>query len=58
LPLVMLYAQFPIEGLLARIFLRNRVTPTGVVRQMFVVHILGLAQLWMASGALWQLATR
>jgi len=52
LPRVMLYAQFPIEGLLAKFVLKSRVTLNGVAGQLFYFHFLGAAQLWMVSGAL------
>ncbi|MGA2674253.1 MAG: hypothetical protein ABSE99_13605 [Terracidiphilus sp.] len=52
LPQVMLYAQFPIEGLLAKFALKSRVSLLGVAGQLFYFHFLGAAQLWMVSGAL------
>jgi len=50
LPAIMLYAQFPIEGLLACIILKHHVRPWGVVGQVFLFHFLGLLELVMLSG--------
>lgn len=50
LPTAMLYAQFPIEGLLARIVLRRHVRPISVIWQVSLFHFLGLMELWMLSG--------
>ena len=58
LPLAALYAQFPIEGLLARMILRRHVTAPGVAREIFFFHFLGAAQLCLVSGALAQLLVR
>jgi hypothetical protein len=58
LPVVMLYAQFPIEGLLARIALRHLVTIPGVIRELLFFHFLGAAELWMVSGALGRIIMR
>ena len=52
LPLVMLYAQFPLEGLLVRMILTHRVTVFGVCGQVCCLHILGAAHLWLLNGAL------
>lgn len=52
LPTVMLYTQFPIEGLLALIVLKRRVRPMSVIWQVSLFHFLGLAELWMLSGSL------
>ncbi len=56
LPKIMLYAQFPLEGLLAKTILRGRVTFTAVAIQVMFYHFLAAAQLWLISGALGQLA--
>lgn len=50
LPTFMLYAQFPIEGLLARIILKRRIHPLGVAGQVALFHFLGILELWMLSG--------
>lgn len=50
LPTLMLYIQFPIEGLLAYIVLRHRVKPLGVIWQVMLFHFLGLTELWMLTG--------
>lgn len=55
LPSLMLYAQFPVEGWLARFILRRRVHLANVVGQVLLFHGLGLAELWLLSGGLEQL---
>lgn len=50
LPTLMLYTQFPIEGLLAYSVLRHHVRPLGVIWQVSLFHFLGLAELWMLTG--------
>jgi hypothetical protein len=52
LPQVILYAQFPIEGLVARMALRRHVTLPGVTGQIFYFHFLAAVQLAMVSGLL------
>jgi hypothetical protein len=52
LPQVILYAQFPLEGLLARMVLRRHVTIPGVTGQIFYFHFLAAVQLAMLSGVL------
>ena len=56
IPIFMLYAQFPIEGLLARMALKKRVTLKGVARHVFFMHFLTGMELCMVSGILWQAA--
>jgi hypothetical protein len=51
LPSIMLYAQFPIEGLLARVILRRPVLPLSVTVQVLLFHFLGIVEVWMLSGA-------
>jgi hypothetical protein len=51
LPVVLLYAQFPLEGLIAILALRRRVTVPGVAGQVFYLHYLAGLQLLMISGA-------
>lgn len=50
-PTVMLYAQFPLEGLLARITLKKRVTLKSVALFVFFMHFLTAAELFMVNGA-------
>jgi len=50
LPQVLLYLQFPAEGLLARMTLKHRVTLPGVARQVLFYHFLGATHLWLLSG--------
>ncbi len=52
LPQVILYAQFPLEGLVARMVLRRHVTIPGVTGQIFYFHFLAAVQLAMVSGIL------
>jgi len=49
LPAVMLFAQFPIEGWLARFILRHRVKFSSVVMQVLLFHFLGIAELLLLS---------
>ena len=49
-PQFMLYAQFPLEGLFAKKFLRGRVTVRGVALQVAFYHFLGAVQLAMVCG--------
>ncbi len=58
LPVVVLYAQFPIEGLIARLALRRRVTVSGVAGQVFYLHYLAGLQLVMIGGAVTQALMR
>jgi len=51
-PQAMLFLQFPLEGLLAKKFLRGRVTVSGVALQVFFYHLLGATQLWLVWRAL------
>jgi hypothetical protein len=51
LPSIMLYAQFPIEGLLARLILRRPVLPFSVTIQVMLFHFLGIIEVWMLSGS-------
>lgn len=50
LPAIMLYAQFPIEGLLARVILRRPVLPISVAVQVLLFHFLGIVEVWLLSG--------
>ena len=58
LPTAMLYLQFPIEGLLAKIALRGHVRPYGVMVQVLYFHGLCIMQLWLLNGGLWRLMGR
>ena len=51
LPLILLYAQFPLDGLFARMFLSHRVTFSGVCAQVSCFHFLGTVYLFLVSGA-------
>lgn len=51
LPTMMLYLQFPIEGLLACLVLKRRVPPLRVVWQVTLFHFLGVTELIMLSDA-------
>lgn len=50
LPMLMLYLQFPLEGLIVQAALRRRVTVPGVAGQVFYFHYLAAMQLVMVSG--------
>jgi hypothetical protein len=52
LPRIILYAQFPIEGLVALLAVRKRVTVPGVTGQIFYFHFLAAVQLAMVTGLL------
>lgn len=52
LPMLMLYAQFPLEALLIQATLRRRVTVPGVAGHVFYFHYLAALQLVMVSGVL------
>ena len=58
LPMVMLYVQFPLEGLLAKIALKGNVTIPGVAGQVTFYHLLGIIELWLVNGLLGQILTR
>jgi hypothetical protein len=51
-PQIMLFLQFPLEGFLAKKFLRGQVTVRGVAGQVLFFHFLGVAQLWFVWRAL------
>ena len=55
LPKLMVYIQFPLEGLLAKIALKGNVTVHGVLVQVAFFHGLCIIDLWLLSGGLWQL---
>lgn len=58
LPMAMLYAQFPLEGWLAKILLRGNVTISAVAGQVLFIHGLCIVELWLVSGAFWQLMAK
>lgn len=49
MPLFFMYAQFPIEGLMARFALRKHVTVLRVVGQVLFLHLFALVELWLIS---------
>jgi hypothetical protein len=51
----LVYLQFPLEGLLAKIALKGNVTVHGVLVQVAFFHGLCIIDLWLLSGGLWQL---
>ena len=58
LPTAMLYLQFPLEGLLAKIALKDNVTPYGVMLQVLFFHALCIIELWLVNGGFWHLIGR
>lgn len=50
LPSIILYLQFPVEGLIVQWMLRDRVTLPAVAGRVFYLHYLCLLQLLMISG--------
>jgi hypothetical protein len=52
LPLLFMYAQFPIEGLLARFALKGHVTVPRVAGQILFLHLLAIVELYLVSGPL------
>lgn len=52
LPRVILYLQFPLEGLIALLIVRRRVTLPGVTGQIVYFHFLAAVQLAMITGIL------
>jgi hypothetical protein len=52
MPLFFMYAQFPIEGLMARFALRKHVTFLRVVGQVLFLHLFALVELWLVSSPL------
>lgn len=55
LPTAMVYLQFPLEGLLAKMALKGNVTLHGVLVQVAFFHGLCIMDLWLLNGGLWQL---
>jgi hypothetical protein len=52
---VMLYAQLPLDGLLARMVLKHRPTVWSVCGQVTCLHVLALLYLGLVSGSLSQI---
>lgn len=50
LPIIMLFAQFPLEGLLAAMIMKRNIRPWGVAWHVLTFHFLGIAELLMLSG--------
>jgi len=49
LPLFFMYAQFPMEGLMARIALRGNVTFPRVLGQVLFLHLFAMVELWLVN---------
>lgn len=58
LPHILLFAQFPIEGLVAWTILKRRTRLRAVAWQVALVHLLGILDLWMLSGGMSALLRR
>ena len=58
LPSIVLYLQFPLEGLIVQLAMRRHVTVPGVAGRVFYLHYLCLLQLLMISGAVGQALLR
>lgn len=54
----MLYAQFPLEGLIVRWWMRRRPTFFTVTSHVCILHFLAAVHLWLLSGAVNQIAMR
>ena len=54
LPTALVYLQFPLEGLLAKVALKGHITVHGVIVQVVFFHGLCIIDLWLLSGGLWQ----
>ena len=52
LPHLMLYAEFPLEGLLAKSIIVGKVTPIAVLGRVACLHLLAATLLLMVSGAI------
>lgn len=49
MPLFFMYAQYPIEGLMARIAQRGNVTALRVLGQVLFLHLFALVELWLVN---------
>jgi len=58
LPKLMVYIQFPLEGLLARIALKGNVTVKAVAGQILSYHMLGLTELCLVNMAIGRILWR
>jgi hypothetical protein len=58
LPTALLYLQFPLEGLLAKVAQRDKVTVYGVALQVLYFHALCFIDLWLLNGGLHRLMGR
>lgn len=58
LPTIVLYAQFPIEGLFARLVLKRGLKPVSVAGQVCMFHLLGILELVMLTNLPGQLLRR
>ena len=54
LPTVLVYLQFPLEWLLAKVALKDHITVHGVIVQVVFFHGLCIIDLWLLSGGIWQ----
>jgi hypothetical protein len=52
LPQIVLYLQFPLEGYMAKKFLKGQVTLKGVSLQVLLYHFLGVAQILLVCTTL------
>ncbi len=52
LPLFFMFAQFPIEGLMARIAQRGNVTVLRVLGQVLILHVFAVLELWLVNSPL------
>ena len=51
IPLLFMFAQYPLEGLMSRFAFRGRVTVLRVLGQVLCLHLFALIELWLVSGA-------
>lgn len=49
LPSILLFAQFPLEGLVAWSMLRRGIRPMRVAADMALIHCFGIVDLWLLS---------
>jgi hypothetical protein len=48
-PLLFMYIQFPLEGLMARFALRGQVTVARVLGQVVFLHLFAMTELWLVN---------
>ena len=58
LPTAMMFLQFPLEGLLAKLSLKGHVTVHGVIVQVVFFHGLCIMDLWLLNGGIYHLMGR